>query len=281
MPGGPELREAFYDQDLRLEAYRLSGVVQKFPNHFHEFYVVGFIEGGRRHLWCRGREYDLIPGDVVLFNPRDNHCCAPVDGEGLDYRALNIQPEVLSQAAGELAGREYRPQFLQNVLPQSELAPAIGGLYAAITGRRPRLEREEAFLLLLEQLLADYAAPLPQDPPRPDGEILRLCRYMEDHYSENLTLDELAGMTRYGKSYLLRSFTRQVGVSPYRYLQTVRLDRAKRLLERGTPPADAAAMSGFSDQSHFTNYFKEFIGLTPGQYQKIFTTEEDPRHESN
>lgn len=50
---------------------------------------------------------------------------------------------------------------------------------------------------------------------------------------------------------------------------------------------DAAAMAGFSDQSHFTNFFKEFIGLTPRQYQKIFTTtsepeepEKEPHHES-
>ena len=36
-------------------------------------------------------------------------------------------------------------------------------------------------------------------------------------------------------------------------------------------PADAACLTGYADQSHFTHYFKEFIGLTPGQYQKIFT----------
>ena len=58
-------------------------------------------------------------------------------------------------------------------------------------------------------------------------------------------------------------------------------------MEQGIAPVDAAAMAGFSDQSHFTNFFKEFIGLTPRQYQKIFTTasepeepEKEPHHES-
>lgn len=50
---------------------------------------------------------------------------------------------------------------------------------------------------------------------------------MEKHFSENITLDDLLSMTSFGKSYLLRSFTKQVGVSPYRYLQTVRLEKAK------------------------------------------------------
>ena len=43
-----EQRRAYYDKDLKIEAYNLSGVVQKFPNHFHEYYVIGFVEGGKR-----------------------------------------------------------------------------------------------------------------------------------------------------------------------------------------------------------------------------------------
>lgn len=38
-----EQRHIYYDQDLKIEAYNLSGIVQKFPNHFHEYYVVGFV----------------------------------------------------------------------------------------------------------------------------------------------------------------------------------------------------------------------------------------------
>lgn len=81
-----EQRHVYYDRDLDIEAYNLSGIVQKFPNHFHEYYVIGFIEGGKRHLWCKGKEYDTSAGDLILFNPRDNHYCAPVNGELLDYR---------------------------------------------------------------------------------------------------------------------------------------------------------------------------------------------------
>ena len=90
-----EQRHVYYDHDLDIEAYNLSGIVQKFPNHFHEYYVIGFVEGGSRHLWCKGEEYDLSVGDLILFNPRDNHYCAPINGEILDYRAVNINPEIM------------------------------------------------------------------------------------------------------------------------------------------------------------------------------------------
>ena len=49
-------RHIYYDHDLKIEAYQLRGIVQKFPNHFHEYYVIGFIKGGRRHLQCKGQE---------------------------------------------------------------------------------------------------------------------------------------------------------------------------------------------------------------------------------
>ncbi|MDO4269386.1 MAG: AraC family transcriptional regulator [Eubacteriales bacterium] len=267
-----EQRFAHYDRDLGIEAYHLGGVVQKFPNHFHEYYVIGFIEGGRRHLWCKNREYDTAPGDLILFNPRDNHYCAPVNGEVLDYRAVNIPPAVMRRAAQEITGRDEAPYFTQNVAFQSDAAPAVGALYDAILRGAPELEKQEAFFYLLEQVLAEYAGPFEQAAlPEQSAEIRALCAYMDEHYAENLTLDDLLAMTHFGKSYLLRLFARQVGVSPYRYLQTVRLDRAGRLLEQGVPPIEAAGLTGFSDQSHFTHYFKEFIGLTPKQYQKIFT----------
>lgn len=270
-----EQRHVYYDSDLEIEAYNLSGIVQKFPNHFHEFYVIGFVEGGCRHLWCRNREYDLSAGDLVLFNPHDNHYCAPMNGEILDYRAVNINPDIMCRAAAEITGKEFVPRFTVNVVYQSDITKSIHDLYEAIVMHRPKLEKEEAFYFLLEQVLQEHSAPFEtEDMPKPSEQISRLCRYMEENFSRNITLDELTSMTDFGKSYLLRSFTKQVGVSPYRYLQTVRLGKAKKFLEQEIPPIDAADMAGFSDQSHFTNFFRDFTGLTPKQYQRIFTDRE-------
>jgi len=53
-------------------------------------------------------------------------------------------------------------------------------------------------------------------------------------------------------------------------LETIRIDKAKKMLEQGLPPMEAALQTGFVDQSHFSNFFKKFIGLTPKQYMKIF-----------
>ena len=59
-------------------------------------------------------------------------------------------------------------------------------------------------------------------------------------------------------------------MTPYGYLERVSIGAAKRLLEQGVSPVDTALQVGFSDQSHFTNYFSRFIGLSPGLYQDSF-----------
>lgn len=277
-----EQRHIYYDRDLDIEAYNLSGIVQKFPNHFHEYYVIGFVEGGKRHLWCKGREYDVSEGDLLLFNPRDNHYCAPINGEILDYRAVNVNPEVMERSVKEITGEAYMPYFTETVVYKSDITQSVRDLYRAILDHAPRLEKEETLFFLIEQILQEYASDFEKaDILQPNPQIRNLCSYMETHYAENLTLDDLLAMTDFGKSYLLRSFTKQTGVSPYRYLQTIRLDKAKKLLEQGIAPIDAAGMAGFADQSHFTHFFKDFIGLTPKQYQRIFQNKKEQAETDN
>ena len=93
---------------------------------------------------------------------------------------------------------------------------------------------------------------------------------MERHFAERVCLDQICRETGLGKSTLLRAFTKSKGITPYRYLETVRINEAKKLLTEGVSPLDAAIQTGFSDQSHFTNYFTSFIGLAPGVYREIF-----------
>ena len=87
---------------------------------------------------------------------------------------------------------------------------------------------------------------------------------------EHISLEQLCRYSGLSKSTLLRAFTRSKGITPYRYLETIRISEAKKLLEQGVSPVETALRTGFSDQSHFTNFFSMLIGLTPGAYREIF-----------
>lgn len=273
-----EVRTVVFDSDLQLEAYQFEGIMQKFPNHFHDYYVIGFIEEGKRHLVCNNEEYLLNSGDIIIFNPQDPHACEQVDGRKLDYRCINIEPKVMREYVREVTGQAYLPRFSTHVLYQSELVSSLHDLHQLILEEQSDFSKEETLLLLLDQLLKDYAD---MEPPKAEQnvtlEIRQLCEYMDAHYMKNISLNELSGLSGISKYHLLRLFTRQKGISPYRYLETIRINQAKRLLEHGVLPIDVAAQTGFSDQSHFTNFFKKLIGLTPKQYLRIFNHGSEPR----
>lgn len=268
-----EVRTVCYDADLQVEAYRFQGLMQKFPHHFHDYYVIGFIENGKRRMQCNGRDCIIHPGDIILFNPRDVHSCEQVDDRPMDYRSLNINPDSMRRMVREITGADRLPRFAHNVLAGSELAAPLQELHQRILNGESDFVKEELMLFLIGQLLQEYS-DITKGADEEKGESVygfeAVCEYMDTHYEAKITLDQLSELAGLSKYYFLRSFTRLRGLSPYSYLETIRVGRAKKLLEQGLSPADAASRTGFSDQSHFTNFFKRYIGLTPGQYMRIF-----------
>lgn len=107
---------------LRIEADRFEGIVQPFPNHFHEHYVIGLVERGRRVLTCRGRDNPLGRGHILLFNPGDSHACVQSDGGTFNYCGFNIPQPVMQGLTGEITGRAELPGFTPPVLLDEELA---------------------------------------------------------------------------------------------------------------------------------------------------------------
>ena len=270
-----EVRTVCFDTGLKIEAYRFYGIMQKFPNHFHDYYVIGYIDKGRRCLLCKNEEYIVNPGDITIFNPRDVHTCEQLDGTIMDYHSINIQPEVMLKTVCEITGREYLPHFSQPVLYNSDLVSSLRELHCMISSEAADFKKEELFLFLIGQLLMEYDREPVRIAPEPAAQFDAVCKYLEDNFSKTVTLDELCQMAGMSKYHFLRSFTREKGISPYSYLEAVRIGNAKTLLEKGVPPMEVAYRTGFCDQSHFTNFFKKLIGLTPRQYMRIFLQERD------
>ena len=257
-------RKAIYDRVLRVEAYCFDGVAEMFPNHVHEFYVFGLVERGERRLTCAGSEYVITAGDVLIFNPGDSHACTQSEGT-LAYRALNVPVDVMLGLTGRAA------HFAPNVLRGSGLGPQLRELHDAVFGALPG--RDTLFREFLCGLDASHGGAVGNSPRR--AEVERAREYIAGRYPEHITLGILAGHAGLSKSALLRAFKKELGVTPCRYLESVRVGEARRLLELGFSPAEAAALCGFADQSHLTNCFGRLTGLTPGIYREIFCKDGD------
>ena len=271
---GQEVRKVVFDEELEIEAYQFEGIMQKFPNHFHEHYTILFIEKGNRHLVCKNKSYDLHAGDLILMNPRENHTCESLDGQPLNYRALNIRAEVMKKIVYEITGETYIPQFNQTVIYDSKEIILIKEVHQMIMEKYKEFEKEEVFYFLIEELLKKYTERVEAQDVQISSHIKDVCDYMDKNYRNQISLQDLCDISGFKKYTLIRIFTKQCGITPYQYLETVRVNHSKELLKLGIEPIEVAIQTGFSDQSHFTRFFKNFIGITPKQYQIIFKEED-------
>lgn len=267
-----ELRRVYYDPELGVEACLFQGIDQGFPEHFHTYYVIGTMDRGSREVTIAGETLRLAPGELVFFQPGEPHACRPVGEERLDWRGLHVPQEVMERAAEAVTGRQFAPHFTPSVLPGSELTSLFREVWELVAGEQGELRREEAFLLLVGRLL-ERCGGCPRPPEEVRPEVRAVCDYLEAHCDRRITLEQLSTLAGLSKYHLLRCFTRQKGITPYRYLETVRVSRARALLEQGATPLDAALRAGFADQSHFNHFFKILTGLTPSQYRAVFAAE--------
>ncbi|MEU8530932.1 AraC family transcriptional regulator, partial [Streptomyces sp. NPDC048629] len=82
------------------------------------------------------------------------------------------------------------------------------------------------------------------------------------------TLERLAAELGTSPFALLRAFRETYGMPPHTWLTDARVRRARRLLDAGTPPAEAAVAVGFTDQPHLNRHFTRSVGVPPGAYQR-------------
>lgn len=259
-----------YDSDLKLEAYSFDGIVEPFPNHIHDYYVAGIVEKGGRILNCKNKEYLLWQGDVLLLSPSDNHGCIQKSKETFVYKAINIPKDVMMKYVKEFTPECENFLFSENVIKDDEIYNCLANLHQIITLGAEKFEKEEMLLIFVSLLFKNYNSSNCDMGSELDESIEKTCRFINSEYGRQITLDELCLVSMLSKSTLLRRFTEIKGITPYRFLQSVRIDKAKKMLEQGMSTAETALASGFSDQSHFTRYFNNFIGISPYQYKRIF-----------
>ncbi|BFL45608.1 AraC family ligand binding domain-containing protein [Lactonifactor longoviformis] len=124
-----ETRTVVYDDELRIEAYNFEGIVQPFPNH------------------------TIAKGDIVLFNPGDNHACVQSDDGTLDYRGFNITKEVMLNLAEEVTGKRKLPGFSKTVIFDEEVTCYLHPLHELVMKGSCEFGKEENLLLLISLLI--------------------------------------------------------------------------------------------------------------------------------
>jgi AraC-like DNA-binding protein len=236
--------------------------------HRHDTYAIGYTISGVQSFDYRGAQRDSTPGDLIVLHPDELHNGRAGIESGFRYRMAYVEPGLIMAA---LAGRASAMPFIGNaVCRDGSLMRALVGLLRDVEHGLEPLERDAAVGALAEALLRlDPSCALHgQETPA-----MRACERARDFLSESrdeaidsAMLEAITGLDRYA---LARQFRRRYGTSPHHYLVMRRLERARLLIRQGEALAEAAAASGFADQSHMTRHFRKAYGQSPGRWRAM------------
>ena len=229
--------------------------------HVHEEWQFGVLETpARLTIGAYGR-YGAGLDDVTIVRPYEVHGEYGCGGEQPVWRVLYVAPSVVSRVHGGLS-----PRVWSSVVTDPTAAAGLRSLLRlSCNGAIPGPEFLSRLMLWLEQFLLRHAGQFAAERRAPAVE--RARAYLQNRPTESVSMTQIGATSGVGLSYLVRSFSRSVGLPPKSYHAQVRLARARRLLAEGKSATWVAYECGFADQSHLSRRFKECYGITPGTFQ--------------
>jgi AraC-like DNA-binding protein len=243
-------------------------VRQRFAPHAHDTYAIGTMESGAATCTSLGKATTHAPGDLITIEPDQVHTGEPLSAAGWSYRMLYIPRDVMARSwrgDGEL------PRFARTGAADPELSARLARVHALLERNADTLHQETALLRTLRAICERHAQHPPDSAPRiAPASLQRVRDYLDAHFDEPVCLADLARVAQLSAFHLIREFRRYHGVPPHRYLELVRVRRAKLMLQQGARICDVAYATGFSDQSHLTRQFKRVCGVTPGSYAQSY-----------
>lgn len=249
-----------------------------FERHAHDCFVIGATTHGVQRFRCKGSQYDSLVGDLVLFNPDDDHDGRPGTAAGFRYTSWYVSNEFVADGAMPDHAPARSRYFSRPHVSDRQMAGRFIALSASLGAASTQLRMESLRTQSLTH--AFLGALLGRHGERPQSGVAaarnagavalaRVRDYIRTCYADDLTVSDLAGAGGLSRAHLTRAFSAAYHMPPHVYLNAVRILQAQARIGRGMPLTMVALECGFADQSHLTRRFKGAVGVTPSAWRKM------------
>lgn len=212
-------------------------------------------------------ENDVIgqAGSLLIAHPYEVHQNLLVHQTNYAFTTFYVSSDLMASLAGT-----KNISFGGKVIDDKELYTSFLKL-STLAAKEKIADRkifENSFIKSAQHLIKDHATPQPFEVSNTPQLLDSLKQYIIDHIDQKIGIDTLAKMAGKDKYGFIRWFKKLTGLTPMHFIIMNRVEKAKKMIKEGKPIVYAALDVGFYDQSHFTNYFKHFTGITPKEYQQ-------------
>ena len=237
--------------------------------HTHNCAELFYVIGGKGQFLVTDRSFTITAGDMVIVNPHVEHTETSLAASPLEYVVMGIEGLELNMDDGS----DHSFCIINFYDDGSDVQFYLKTMLKEIEGKDMGFETlcQDLLDILLIKLLrkTKFSKVLSSTQESLSSDTVALRRYIENHYREPLTLDLLAQNVHMNKFHLAHMFSKEFGLSPFNYIQQLRIQESKELLSTTDYPlSQIAGMCGFSSPSYFSQRFRSSTGISPAEYRK-------------
>lgn len=267
------------DRFLKMWLVQVDPANRILREHRHINFEIAMVLEGEGVYHTGSGIHPMVPGDVFVFSGNEPHCITKILASGLNLVNLHFNHRFFSRFCS--AGDRYPNMFFAhsqhfcNRIP-AEKSGNLRNLFEKLMAEfEENGEQLESALgayvnLMLVELIRNqaYYVPGERDHQAMD-KILLGVRFIDEHFCEDITLEEIAEKSGITPNYYTKLFHQCFQVKLWDYITGKRIDLAKKLLrtEEGMTVLDIAISCGFHNTANFNRAFLKFTGITPSAYK--------------
>lgn len=254
--------------DLR---YNCDTVFHTFDFHAHEDYEIFYFQKGEVQYYLEEKAYNLVSGDVLLIPPSVMHRAVMVDENALFQRyVLMLSDErcckLLEGVDGIFTCRQAKPMRINfQGEDRADFCRKLEQMMRLPNDSAGYLAGDSLCTLLLLQL-EQYAREHKDHGEELIQQAQEYVRYINAHFTEAITLEDVAKRFFISKTHLMRRFKKYTNTTVHNYITTKRILLAKALLKEGISPTEVATACGFASYTSFYQAFVRHEGVRPSQH---------------
>ena len=273
-----------YEFPVHLSLEKIQSYEQdSFPWHWHPEIELTWIMSGQIEYFVNDKKYLLKEGEGLFCNSNSLHSGYMKDGKDCNYLSVTFHPRFIYGYENSLLQTKYVDFITSNESWHSlmlgtetdwhqDIIGQIQDIYQMSKTPPPDYELKVHLILAgIWQRLYLYYVSLPVSGYRPKKHLARLkdiLSFVQEHYAQELTLDEIAEHVNICKSECCRFFKKYMKMTIFEYILFLRVQNSLPLLREGESVTKIASMTGFSTPAYYGQIFKRYMGCSPSKYRR-------------